>query len=172
MNDRDNERSVQLDYKETDIVEVINPTTEDFYYTVGNTKSVSNGISREQSHTVDEYVVKAGETVKLEGFKADLYIKKMVDKMLQDDNKTLSLNVNEIRKPYEEKVYIGKLNADVLTPSDNKKINQIMEESVRENSFKSGSGDLPATAVQQGETELEAFPDVPSTPKVNTAKKK
>lgn len=172
MHDRDNERPVQLDYTVTDIVEVINPTTEDFYYTVGRSTSVSNGISREQTHVVDEYVVPAGQTVKLEGFKADLYIKKIVDKMLQDDGKILSLNVNEVRKPYEDKVYIGKLNADVLTPAEERKVDQIMEEAVVDTQFKSGSGDLPATAVQQGETQLEEFPEIKQPPKVNTAKKK
>jgi len=169
----EDDRAVQLDYLPTDIVEVMNPTSEDFHYTVGNSQSVSNGISRNQSHTIDEYVVPAGGTVKMEGYKADIYIKKIVDQLMQDNSKTLSLGIKEARLAYEEKIYVGKLHTNILTAKDTEKVDQIMQESTPDDQqIKSGSGDLPLGAAQSGETELEAFPEVTQAPKVNTAKKK
>ena len=97
-----------IEIRDTDVVTVTNPTTEDFYFTMGHTELSMGPNSREATHTQSRYVVPAGKWVKMEGFKARFYIRKMVDKLILDNERPQAITIDEIRLPYEHQVFIGK----------------------------------------------------------------
>lgn len=116
MQDEKTGRFVQVDYKPDDVVQVVNPTDEDFDFQVGESIVTDDGKSRTQAHKQKSYLVKAGDRINIPGFVADLYIKKMVDKMMQDDGKVLNMSVPESRLEYENNLFVGVV--DIYDPEN------------------------------------------------------
>lgn len=105
-----------LNIQPNDVVTVTNPTNEDFYFEVGDTQVSTGEFTRTQEHRKFRYVVRAGQITKIEGYKAMIYIRKLVDKMMADDGHVRSTSVPEERAKYEHLIYVDK-ERDLLAPA-------------------------------------------------------
>src|ERR1035437_2082299 len=62
-----------------------------------------------------ERLIKAGESINLPGFLADHYAKHLVDREMINAGKDMSLNIEEARKPFIDKCFVGET---ITAPTD------------------------------------------------------
>lgn len=122
-----------------DHVIVTNPTSESFKWMVGGER---------------EYTIEPGQTKRLHGSSAQLYVKKMTDLMLIQANRARDIRSEEARKEMSEKLIIK-----VVSEDENVDVGESVptKEERREAGVKNDSAPVAAPSP---EPEEESFPDI------------
>jgi hypothetical protein len=81
----------EFDWREDQQVTVTNPTAADFLF---------QGVNK-------KFVVKAGQTVKLNGYVAMLFVYKLAIQMAQNDGQFINFIDEDFRKKYYDKLVVG-----------------------------------------------------------------
>lgn len=115
------QKSLTDKFTEYDIVEVLNPTKEDFVGKIA-TEVVDDNVRRDKtmerlnlrnkshtsrSHVINTVTIPTGKAVKMPGHVARVVVTQLVNKIMQEDKAFQQMGDKALRLPYEEKVVLN-----------------------------------------------------------------